>query len=43
MIDIFKGKAEVFFGKINNWGTFTDKVFLNIRYGIIATQNIAYL
>jgi len=28
MIDIFKSKAEVFFGKINNWGTFTDKVFL---------------
>ena len=28
MIEIFKGKAEVFFGKINNWGTFTDKVFL---------------
>lgn len=27
MIDIFKSKAEVFFGRINNWGTFTDEVF----------------
>ena len=28
MIKIFKHKAEVFFGKINNWGTFTNEVFL---------------
>ena len=27
MISIFKSKAEVFFGRINNWGTFTDEVF----------------
>jgi len=28
MIKIFKHKAEVFFGKINNWGTFKNEVFL---------------
>lgn len=31
MLSIFKSKANIFFGKINNWGTYTDEEFKEIK------------
>ena len=28
MFDLFGKKSNIFFGKINNWGTFSDEEFL---------------